>query len=251
MRYQGLHGRADRFTQHSNFSIFNIVRNYRFNPPIRDGRLQGTLFNITIDTRQFIDAGWLEVVDKTQNSWNINFQIEYTDTKLFKSDFDFGRLLLNIHRREHSFGANFIDIFLSLGYSLNGIPPQRLFDLISNTSGLSRLGMFKTAYTKEFAGDAYSALFVEYNFGTMLFRALHLPFIQNLDFIIQSNAGWSTLSSKSEVLQTIAIKTAKKPFFEAGFAIGKILSFIRFDFMWRLTHQNTNNFAITLQSSLD
>ena len=95
-----------------------------------------------------------------------------------------------------------------------------------------------------------AALFIEYNFGSYLFRASKIPIIKNgkIDLILNAGAGWTECSEQNKnQLQNIV--ATEDVFYEIGFGLGRIISFLRFDFSWRLTHRGKRNFVFTIGSS--
>ena len=81
-------------------------------------------------------------------------------------------------------------------------------------------------------------MLVEHNFGNRFFRWLHLPILRNsnVGLIAFGGAGWTAMTDGTRSLQTLPTLEARRPFYEIGFGIDKILSFLRLDFAWRLNH---------------
>ncbi len=92
-------------------------------------------------------------------------------------------------------------------------------------------------------------MMVEHNFGNLPFRAIGLPFVQSMDLILYAGSGWTEISRKAQIIQPVAVQSTRGVFHEVGFALGKVLTFFRLDFTWRLTHRGADNFNITLGSS--
>lgn len=234
----------------TNFSLLDRSKKYRINPPIQEGNLRSVQANITLDTREFIDLGVFEVPITTQKSWLINAQMEYSDNDYLKSNFDFIRYYLHIRRHQPTFATGFLDMDILLGGSNRSLPIQKFFDLTSRIEDFSTFGVFRTLRVKEFAGDKMAALFIEYNFGSYLFRASKIPIIKNgkIDLILNAGAGWTECSEQNKnQLQNIV--ATEDVFYEIGFGLGRIISFLRFDFSWRLTHRGKRNFVFTIGSS--
>ena len=188
----------------------------------------------------------------SQNSWGIHAQLEYSDKDYFDSAFDFSRYFLTLRRHQLTFATGALDLYLQLGASQGALPPQRLFDLASSVSGISPFGVFRTLCVKEFAGDRAASLFAEHNFGSFLFRSSNLPIIKGLgiDFITRAGMGWTELSKRSARLQIREVTPTESVFYEIGFGLGRILTFFRLDFSWRLTHRGDDNFSVTIGSSM-
>ncbi len=234
----------------TDFSIFSPSRSYRTNTSILDGHLRSSCVSILYDTRKFLNNGASELIDQSENTWQTIFNVEYSGKSLLKSDFDFTRVEATLHRHQLTFGSGTLDIYFKLGYSSGALPPQRLFDLDAQISGISTLGALKTIANKEFSGDRFALFQVKHNFGSMVFRALGVSFIKNIDLILYAGAGWTDISAPSAVLQTSGVGTTQSILYEVGFGLDRILPFLVIDFSWRLTHHTGNNFQITIGSSL-
>lgn len=233
----------------TDFSLLRSSAQYRTNPPILDGKLRSAALSFSYDTRKYIDVGIFEIVDARQNSVLFTFDTEHSDSRAFNSDFDYTRYTAMLQLHHLTFASGSLDVFLKLGYSSGKLPPQRLFDLQASVGGLSRLGIFKTLGVKEFAGDRVAVLMAEHNFGILPFRAIGLPFVQSIDLILYAGSGWTEISRKAQIIQPVAVQSTHSVFHEVGFALGKILTFFRLDFTWRLTHRGADNFSITLGSA--
>ncbi|MGB9772575.1 MAG: DUF5686 family protein [Bacteroidota bacterium] len=233
----------------TDFSSLRPSAQYRANPPIVDGKLRSAALSFSYDTRKYMDVGIFETVDVGQNSVLFTFDTEHSDSRAFNSDFDYTRYTAMLQLHHLTFASGSLDVFLKLGYSSGKLPPQRLFDLHAAVSGLSRLGVFKTLRVKEFAGDRVGMMMVEHNFGNLPFRAIGLPFVQSMDLILYAGSGWTEISRKAQIIQPVAVQSTRGVFHEVGFALGKVLTFFRLDFTWRLTHRGADNFNITLGSS--
>ncbi|MBR9978537.1 MAG: hypothetical protein KFH87_10650, partial [Bacteroidetes bacterium] len=65
------------------------------------------------------------------------------------------------------------------------------------------------------------------------------------------SGGWSTLTPETRVLQTVPVREARRPFWEAGFGLDNILSLFRIDLAWRLNHfHDGRNFFVGLHTAL-
>ncbi len=236
--------------KNTDHSLFSSSAMYRTNPPILDGHLRSAGFSFEYDTRKYIEFGMLEEPDESIDAWFVNFNGEYTNSKSFQSDFSFSRCAVIVQRHQHGLGAGLLKLRLRFGFSIDKVPPQRLFDLESQTGDIAPEGAFKSIHIKEFAGDRLASFQCEYNFQSLVFRLLHLPLLQNADFIVYSGTAWTDLSRESTGIQLSPVSTTNGVLQEAGFAVGRILGLFRLDFTWRLTHRTCDNFTITLGSSL-
>jgi hypothetical protein len=103
---------------------------------------------------------------------------------------------------------------------------------------------------KEFTGDRLASFILEDNFGSLPFRALGVSFMKSIDFILFTGTAWTDLSAESKAIQPVPLQTCRSVLNEVGFGLGRLFTFFRFDFAWRLTGNAKNNFALTLSSSL-
>jgi len=237
-------------TTNTNFSILRPSSKYRNNPPVTDGQMRSVILALSYDTRKFTDIGLFEAPDRSLNSLLLRFSVEHSDRAKLRSDFEFTRITFSsgLHLRTLSHGAT--DCYVRLGYALGEPPPQRLYDLYGATSGISHEGFFKTVGVKEYAGDRMASLLVEHNFGSLPFRALGVPLMQDLDFLLTAGAAWTGIFGASRILQTEQIRTNRNVLVEVGFAVSRLVTFFRLDFCWRLTEKAGRNFAITLSCLL-
>lgn len=248
MRY--LNENHQSATKNTDFSIFHRSANFRANPTVTDGQLRSVAISLTHDTRKFVDIGLFEAQDKSENSLLARLSVEHTNKKTFSSNFQFTRYSAFVHLHVLTFSSGELDGYLRLGYASGQLPPQRVFDLFGSTSGISREGFLRTIGVKEFAGDRAASLLLEHNFGSVFFRALGAPLMQNVDMVLTGGAAWTALSGESRVLQTVPLDTNRNILGEVGFGLGRLLTFFRLDFSWRLTEKSRKNFVITLASSL-
>jgi hypothetical protein len=249
VEFRFLHENHSTVIQASNFSLLNTSVHYRINPSIAAGKFRSGIFSLSYDTRKFIDIGWFETEDRSEDSWTIGAQLEQSSKSFFRSDFDFTRFVFHLNRWQRTIGQGALDIRATVAYSRGSLPPQRLIDLEATAARIADAGRFRTARVKEFVGDAVAMLLIEYHFGTLFLRPLGVSPLKDLDFILYVGFGWSSLSSRSLSLQTVPVSDAKRTFHEAGFSLGRLFTFLRVDFTWRLTHRLDRNFAITLQSA--
>ncbi len=241
--------RHSSVVRNTNFSFFRRSREYRLNPPILDGRLRSTSVSLSYDTRKFVETGWFTTVDETRESWTMSAAFEYSDRSYLRSDFNFSRSMLSIHRRLFTFGSGKLGLYAQFVWSARSLPPQRLIDMPSGASGIIPQRAMRLLGVREFSGDRMALIQIEHDFGNMFFRVLGLPVVKDMDFIIFAGSGWSDLSSASSTVQTVPVPTARKLYHEIGFGIGRLPPFLRLDFTWRLTHRTGRNFQVTLGSA--
>ena len=233
----------------TNFSLFSRSKEYRPNPPIIDGKLRSGSISFEYDTRKFMMSGMLEEFDRSQNSIWCTLSVEHSTKNILQSDFQYTRVAgsMNFHVLATSSGAFYGN--LRFGYADGSLPPQKIFEFYGSTSDITVSGSLRTVGIKEFAGDRMASLILEYNFGSLPFRALGVPLMKSMDFILFSGTAWADLSPASRAIQPVMLQTSRKVINEIGFGIGRLFTLFRLDFAWRVTGNTKNNFTLTLGSS--
>lgn len=237
-------------TKTTDFSIFYGSEKYRANQPIIDGTLRSCNISLTYDTRKFLMIGMFDDFDRSQNSIWCTMKSEYSDKNILHSDFQFTCYTgsLNFYALTSSSGA--LRGNLRFGYAFGHVPPQRMFDLFGSTSDITPAGSLRTIRIKEFAGDRLASLVLEHNFGSLPFRALGVSIMKSIDFILFTGTAWTDISAESKAIQPVPLQTCRSVLNEAGFGFGRIFTFFRLDFAWRLTGKAKNDFTVTLGASL-
>lgn len=234
----------------TDFNIFYGSDRYRPNQLIVDGALRSGSISIIYDTRKFLMSGIFDDFDRSQNSIWCAIKVEHSDKNVLHSDFQFTRYSGSLNFYALTFSSGALRGNLRLGYSVGHLPPQRIFDLYGSTSDVTIDGSLRTISIKEFAGDRLASLVLEHNFGSLPFRALGLSFMKSIDFILFTGSAWTDLSSESKTIQPVPLQTCTKVINEIGFGLGRLFTFLRLDFAWKLTGMAKNDFTLTLGSSL-
>ena len=96
----------------------------------------------------------------------------------------------------------------------------------------------------EFASDQWLTLFYEHHFNGWIFGRLPLLKKTNWREVITCKAAWGGLSPKNSANSTTAMlrspegmTSLEKPYVEMGVGVENIFKFLRFDFIWRMTHR--------------
>ncbi|HZV11990.1 MAG TPA: DUF5686 family protein, partial [Candidatus Kapabacteria bacterium] len=231
--------------KNTDFSLLFPHILFRANPAIDDGTMRRVQFRLT--------AGDLMPFNDNESSAGISLESEVSDASTLKSDFTFTRYSATAftHLRTSSFG--FLDARIQGGIAIGALPPQRLFDAESQAASFGAFGVFRAMGIKEYSGDKILAINAEENLGTGLFLLTGIPFLvhSGMEFLIDGGAAWTDISNRSQLLSPDPVNTAKQVYAEAGFGINRILTFLRCDFTWRLTHRyNSGNFAFTVTAAI-
>jgi hypothetical protein len=234
----------------TDFSILYGSEKYRPNQPIIDGKLRSGTLSLNYDTRQFMMNGIFDEYDKNRNSVWGSVNVEHSVKNILHSDFQYTRYSGSLNFYIHTPLSGALSGKLRFGYAAGQLPPQRIFDLYGSTSDITVGGSFRTVGMREFAGDRLASLILEHNFGSLPFHALGLSFMKSIDFILFTGTAWTDLSPGSTTIQPVPVHTATKVINEVGFGLGRLLTFFRLDFAWRLTGETNKDFTLTLGSSL-
>ncbi|HET7152823.1 MAG TPA: DUF5686 family protein, partial [Candidatus Kapabacteria bacterium] len=231
--------------KNSDFSLLFPHTLYRSNPAIAEGTMRSVRFQLI--------KGDLAPFNNDNNSAGISLEGEVSDAGTLKSDFTFTRYSATAftHLRTSSFG--FLDTRIQGGIAIGALPPQRLFDAESQAASFGAFGVFRAMGIKEYSGDKILAINAEENLGTGLFLLTGIPFLvhSGMEFLLEGGAAWTDISDRSQSLSPDQVNTAKQVYAEAGFGINRILTFLRCDFTWRLTHRyDSGNFAFTVTAAI-
>jgi hypothetical protein len=232
----------------TDWSIFKRDENFRSNPPINEGRIRSVTGYLSFDNRDFIDnagdirrfgsrnhvpsirAGWHEA-DIEGEQWNI--------TTLGGSLS--GRFNLGLYgQTSYSLTANYAD---------DALPTQMLYNLQGSMNWLTWPNRYRTLQFREFGGDQRVTAYFTHNLRDRLFRLSHIPFLKSSGWGLKffASGGWTSMSDETRRLQTVDVRETGSVFWEAGFTIDNIFSFLSLDLAWRLNHfREGENFYIGL-----
>jgi hypothetical protein len=221
--------RERAFTHTTDYSWFSRSRPYRLNPPPAEGMLR----DLRLDARIGPEAIPFDLVMHN----TVGFSLEHASPRLTGGDFSFTRYEGILSLSIPTFARRFMlspgfRVRASAGGTAGTPPPQRWFDLESASSGVSPLGTMHALNVKEYGGTRYVALHVEHNFRSLLFLALGIPFLyeNEIELIVHGGAAKTWVRDASA-----QVKATNGWYSEAGFAVSRILGFIRMDGTWRLS----------------
>ncbi|MCK4772602.1 MAG: carboxypeptidase-like regulatory domain-containing protein [Candidatus Latescibacteria bacterium] len=235
--------------KNTNFSLLYPTKRYRDNTSIVDGRLNCVVMTLDLDTKKYLRAGESDLEVEGENTWRVLGELELTEGPLWHSDFSYMRAELLVTRHQYTFGSGFLDLTLRGGGATGELPPQRLFDLYGGAGGAYQPGVFMSLDAGEFVGDIYTMLWVEHNFGTMPLRAIGIrPRDQlDIDIIVHGCVGACGLEgANADSLASYGGRATDGLHWEVGFGLARLLTFLRLDFTWRLTHLGRRNLVISI-----
>jgi hypothetical protein len=223
--------------RNTDFSIFFPSRSYRENPAAADGRLRSLRLDVHVGQNPTL----FDVISKD----NIDVSIEHADPSVVSSAFAFTRYHLTATAALPTIGQGFLfrpslRMRVSAGTSAGTLPPQRLFDVESASSGYGPFGVMRGMAVKEFEGTGYMALALEHNFRSLPFLAMDIPFLYENQIELIVYGGLAHVWGRSQLTMvngqsTIVNQKEKASYAEVGIGIGRILEILRTDFTWRFT----------------
>ncbi|MBN1447905.1 MAG: carboxypeptidase-like regulatory domain-containing protein [Bacteroidetes bacterium] len=243
--------RDDRFLNASKNSDWSILRQswrYRENPPINEGRIRSVTATLSFDNRDVIDNAGRIMRFGARNHIPMLFAGQH--------DVDIDGRTWNILTAGGRLSGQFDLGFLGeLSYSLAGdyadgaLPTQLLFNLQGSMDWLAWTDRFRTLDFREFGGDRLATAKFTFNFRDWLFRASALPLLKDSGWMLTlfASGGWTQMSEATHTLQTVDVAETGNMFWEAGFRVSNIFSFLNIDLAWRLNHfREGRNFHLGL-----
>ena len=232
----------------TDFSIFYKDKLYRNSFNISEGKMNTISLSLEYDNQKYYDLGFSKGASFADDFTKFNFKYVYS-SKSIESDFSFHQLYLNINYYKKLHPNFALNINIKSGILLGDELSQNKFHLPGNYATFSAQSIFRTITTDNFIGNKFFAIFFENNFNDLIFNVLQIPFLKNsnYDFFVFYN--WGYLPD-FELIQNISINKLNDKYSELGFGIGNIFTFLRFDFAWQLSNQNTNNFNFSISSLL-
>lgn len=223
-------------TEHSiakqtEYSIFYTSHLYRENPFITDGQMNSLKLSASYASTAIISLA--------RTAFNASAEIEHTAPSL-ESDFSFTQFNLKLRQKISTMNGNLafppsLTFYMLGGTTLGHLPPQRYFSLSSNSSYLGIPGMLHGILPREFFGDQYAELFVEYNFRRAPFAlsGIKALYESNLEFIVYAGAAQSWLSENIMPAPWFHANDTQGWYYEAGIGVSNILDFFRADLTYR------------------
>ena len=234
-----LHG---SLPQTDDFAVFVGGSEFRDNPPVSEGRLEAGTLVLSFGPKPVpFDLVWTDRLD-VQLEWG-------------GGDFEYGRYALVGSLQIPTIGGDFLlkpalRVRLAAGAHTGSLPPQRTFDLESQSSGFGPFGVMRGLHVKEYNGDRYVAVSLEHNFRTLPFLWLGIPFLYDngIEFLVHGGIArtWAKDPGQSldpsppapgEILPPPipVYRLTDGLYGEVGFGLGKLFQIVRADLTWRFT----------------
>jgi hypothetical protein len=224
------------------FAVFVNGSKFRDNPPVTEGRLQAGTLTLSLGPSPVpFDLVWTDRVD--------------VDMEWGGGDFSYGRYTVVGSVEVPTIGGDFLlkpslRIRLAAGTHSGALPPQRTFDLESQSSGFGPFGVMRGLHVKEYNGDTYVAISLEHNFRTLPFLWLGIPFLyeDGVELLVHAGVARTWANDADPAFYPYPPGSGEIPpppipiyrltdglYGEVGFGFGKIFQIIRADLTWRGT----------------
>jgi len=169
---------------------------------------------------------------------DVAFSYEYVDKAIFKSDYDYQKLKLNIHQRVNAKKLGYFNYSIEAGKTFGTVPHTSLDIPFGNQLIFNDEIAFNLLRFMEFGVDQYIALQFNHHFdGLILDR---IPLINKLKWrsFIFGRTFIGNISSKNNqktYLFPAGMSPINDPYYEVGFGIENIFKIASIDFVWRLS----------------
>jgi hypothetical protein len=171
----------------------------------------------------------------------INIEYDYGIPNVFKSDFEYDKLTLNIQQWFNFSTIGWSRYMIEAG-KIWGTLPYALLKIHdgNQTFFYDELAANLMNYY-EFVSDQYVTFYYTHHFDGLLFN--RIPFLRKLKWreVVQLRGIYGTLSDKNQAYSRFPDQLrsfANIPYWEAGVGIENIFKIIRVDAIWRLSHLN-------------
>lgn len=237
----------------TDYSLFNVDKTIRENPPIVDGKLRSLSATLTYDSRPMLRQKGRDYRFNSLTYTQVAAGIEYANPDLMPTDFDFGRYFVRLRRRQRTFNWGLTTIDAYAGASSGELPPQRYFVVDFGKGAFFEEGGFSTMHENNFYGNRAAMIVVSHNFDRMLFQKSRIPLIEDLPFTIAVHTGffWTDFIEHDPNPGDDLLARAPTAYSELGFGIGNLTPFIAplnfaVYFSWQLSSYPTEGFQFRI-----
>lgn len=212
----------------TNYSLMYRTQLFRPNPSVEDGRLRA------IETS--LQIGEAPPVFELVSHNTLDLSLEYSSPSVGSSDFRYTRYSAVGTVVVPTFGGSFLlrpyfKAHIAAGGSEGTLPPQRVFDLDTRSSGYAPFGVLHTFGMKGFSGTGFVAVTAEQNFRSIPFLALGIPFLYENGIELVIHGGIARTWSTSALVTNVTDGWAG----EIGFGVSRIFDLFRLECSWSLT----------------
>jgi hypothetical protein len=169
----------------------------RGNPPIAEGHLRSISGSVSFDSHPFMKQGSIDYRVGSVTWDRVVLGAEIAAPSLIPNDFDFGRYVLTVERRQRTFGIGLTTLTATGATSSGTLPPQRSFGVNINVDALGVSGGRVRSLADSNLTAVRAATFtLRHDFDRLLLANSHLPLIRKLPFTVSVQGGlfWTDLA---------------------------------------------------------
>jgi hypothetical protein len=220
-------------------SIFNSNRFVRINPELNEG------FDRKISLSLLYGKSPLEFSVIRKEGAILNMEIS---DKSLKSDFDYYKIFFagEINAKtfyEELFVSPYLQLNAEAGFINGTYGIQQILTPVVSLGFYSPVTAFKGLKPYTFVGDKMIALHLEHNWRTIIFQALGIDFLTNLDLDIITGAGGLFISNNTKYFSSFY---GEKSYWETFIGISRIFAILRIDF----SYNSNRHFYTTLSTAI-
>ncbi len=234
----------------SDFSFFNRDKEYDINRPVNQLRTNAASASFKLDFRKFIEDGYYRRRVSPHAFWAVlDGSYTISDDNL-GSEINYKKYKLGLEGKINLFRTTDLNFLVKGLYSDGPAPFQDLYALPGNISGGAKNDSYRTLKYARVYGDQVLSVFLDYNLHSTLFNILNVPFLkeEQLRMSVHFNAAWCNISGESLAIIPVDYQLFTTPFYETGFSISHPLIPFEFEFTWKLTHKDDDNFRFGLNT---
>ncbi len=234
------------------YSILDVDRLQRENPPIVDGRLRSVSVAFTFDSRPLLKRKRRDYYLQSLTQTRLTVGAEFASPGFIANDFRFARYFVRLHRRQRTLNLGLTTIDGYAGTATSGLPPQRYFNVdYGRGSRFFEPGNFTTLSETNFIGNRVALLTVAHDFDQLLFRQSGVPGFRDIPVTLSIHGGafWTDFVHHQLNPGDVLLQTAPTAYTELGFGIGNLTPFIAplnlgLYFTWQLSSYGTTKFEL-------
>lgn len=182
-----------------------------------------------------------------KDGWVFSLTQEYGPKGLFNSQYNYVYTKLGIEKRFWFSAFGYLDVKLKTGKVWTQVPFTELCWMNSNISYFMSDDSFSLLNPMEFAMDSFGAWNLEYHLNGLLLN--RIPFVKkarlrevvNFKGFVGHLADINNPQKNPDLFRfpdTETIAMGKTPYMEISIGLENILSFLRIDYVWRLTYRD-------------
>lgn len=169
---------------------------------------------------------------------DIAVSYEFADKTVFKSDYNYQKVKINIHQRVNAKKMGYFNYSIEGGKTIGTVPHISLDIPFGNQLIFNDAAAFNLMRFMEFGADQYIAIQFDHHFNGLILD--RIPLINKLkwrSYIFGKTfiGNLSTKNNQQTYLFPVGIQAINNTYIEVGFGIENIFKIASIDFTWRLT----------------